>query len=88
MTFIVQAYLDTLSRYMFFFSVSVCQVYLYTNNLLLGLVDSFPIRLITCMFSCYSCPTYSNVAELVLVSRQKNANPIWRRAFSRKMLFV
>ena len=84
-TFIVQSYLNTLSRYMIFFSVSVCQVYLYTNNLLLGLVDSFPIRLITFMFSCYSCPTYSNVAELVLVSRQKNANPIWRRAFSRKM---
>ena len=84
-TFIVQSYLDTLSCYMiFFFCIGLPSLFVY--NLLLGLVDSFPIRLIyTCMFSCYSCPTYSNVAELVLVSRQKNANPIWRRAFSRKM---
>ena len=32
--------------YMISFSVSVCHVCLYINNLLLGLVDSFPIRLI------------------------------------------
>ena len=85
-TFIVQSYLDTLSRYMFFFfCIGLPSLFVYKQSssrfswlfshtaYYMHVFLLFVSDLFSCRWTCF----FSFTSE--------NANPIWRRAFSRKM---